>query len=277
MKSAISTKISSWLRALWSQDGRPRLKTALVRICLVCAAAALLYGLMCGIFCGFGISGLFIWPLIALLLLVLALWLGDMPPFRRLRRHRALRCAVAVLCVAALLYCATVTGLVISGAVTDAPPDVDYIIVLGAKVNGERPSLALRCRIDAAYDYLAANPRTVAVLSGGQGSGEDISEAEAMRRALTARGIAPERLLAEDMSTSTEENIRFSYSLLPSEACRVGIVTNNFHVWRALRVAEKQGSHTLCGISADYPNLLIVNYVAREVVTITYYMLAGRI
>lgn len=277
MKSAFSSKISLWLRALWSQDGRPRLQATLARICLVCAALALLYGLICGIFCGFGISGLLMWPLLALLLLALALWLGDMPPFRRLRRHSAVRRTVAALCAAALLYCAVVTGLVISGAVTDAPSDVDYIIVLGAKVNGERPSLALRCRIDAAYDYLIANPRTVAVLSGGRGSGEDISEAEAMRRALTERGISPERLIIEDMSTSTEENIRFSYALLPAGAHTVGVVTNNFHVWRALRVAAKQGDHTLYGISADYPNLLIVNYAAREIITITYYMLTGRI
>lgn len=277
MKSAFSSKILPCLRALWSQGDRPRLQTTLSRISLICAAAALLYGLLCGIFCGFGAAGLIVWPPIAALLFALSLWLGDRPPFRRLRTHRWLRRTVAVICVVALLYCAVVVGLIISGAVTTAPDGLDYIIVLGAKVNGERPSLALRCRIDAAYDYLAQNPQTVAILSGGRGSGEDISEAEAMRRDLTARGISPERLIAEDQSTSTEENIRFSYAKMPAGSHTVGVVTNNFHVWRALRVAAKQGDHTLCGISAEYSNPLLLNYVVREIITITYYLLVGRI
>ena len=262
--------------ALWARGDRPLLQTVLARVCVVFAALSLLYGLVTGIFCGFGVSGLIIWPFASALLILLSLWLGDKPPFRRLRRHRAVRVAVALICAVVVIYCAVVLGLIISGAVADAPDGLDYIIVLGAKVNGETPSLALRCRIDAAHEYLEANPGTVAILSGGQGVGEGISEAEAMRRELVRRGISESRLVCEDKSTSTEENIRFSYDKMPAGRQRVGIVTNNFHVWRALRVAARAGEHEVSGISANYPNLLIINYTVRELVTVTFYLLTGK-
>ncbi len=262
--------------ALWARGDRPLLQTVLARVCVVLAALSLLYGLVTGIFCGFGVSGLIIWPFASALLILLSLWLGDKPPFRRLRRHRAVRVAVALICAVVVIYCAVVLGLIISGAVADAPDGLDYIIVLGAKVNGETPSLALRCRIDAAHEYLEANPGTVAILSGGKGVGEGISEAEAMRRELVRRGISESRLVCEDKSTSTEENIRFSYDKMPAGRQRVGIVTNNFHVWRALRVAARAGEHEVSGISADYPNLLIINYTVRELVTVTFYLLTGK-
>lgn len=262
--------------ALWARGDRPLLQTVLARACVVLAALSLLYGLVTGIFCGFGVSGLIIWPFASALLILLSLWLGDKPPFRRLRRNGAVRVAVALICAVVVIYCAVVLGLIISGAVEDAPDGLDYIIVLGAKVNGETPSLALRCRIDAAHEYLEANPGTVAILSGGKGVGEGISEAEAMRRELIRRGIPESRLVCEDKSTSTEENIRFSYDKMPAGRQRVGIVTNNFHVWRALRVAERTGEHGVSGISADYPNLLIINYTVRELVTVTFYLLTGK-
>lgn len=262
--------------ALWSRNDRPLLQTVLACLCAVLAALSFLYGLITGIFCGFGVSGLIIWPLVAALLILLSLWLGDKPPFRRLRRHRAVRVTVALICAAVVIYCAIVLGLIIFGAVADAPEGLDYIIILGAKVNGETPSLALRYRIDAAHEYLEANPHTIALLSGGKGEGENISEAEAMRRELVRRGISESRLICEDRSTSTEENIRFSYDKMPAGHQRVGIVTNNFHVWRALRVAARAGEHEVSGISADYRNLLIINYTMRELITVTFYLLTGK-
>lgn len=277
MKNNVLSRIAALPAALWARGDRPLLQTVLSRICAIAALVALLWGLVCGVLCGFGVSGLIIWPMAAVILILLSCWLGDKPPFRRLRRHRAVRMAVAAVCIAAFLYCAVVLGFIIGGAASSAPDGLDYIIVLGAKVNGETPSLALACRIDAAYEYLVDNPGTVALLSGGRGPGEDISEAEAMRRELCGRGISPERLILEDRSTSTEENIRFSYDKLPIGGYKIGIVTNNFHVWRAVRVAEKLGGHRLYGISAAYPNLLIVNYTLRELVTVTFYLITGKI
>ena len=78
--------------------------------------------------------------------------------------------------------------------------DLDYIIVLGAHVNGTKLTLALLERVRRALLYLEENPGTKAVLSGGRGDGERISEAEAMYRYLTEHGISPERLIKEERS-----------------------------------------------------------------------------
>lgn len=93
------------------------------------------------------------------------------------------------------------------------PENLDYLIVLGAHVNGTRLSRALRFRVEKAEEYLRENPRTLAVLSGGRGVDEKISEAKAMADYLLAHGIERERLLLEERSVSTAENLRFSLEL----------------------------------------------------------------
>ena len=82
-------------------------------------------------------------------------------------------------------------------------PTLDYLIVLGAHVDGERLTKALYERVRKALEYLETHPETKAVLSGGKGKGEAISEAEAMRRYLIRKGISPERLLLEEKSVNT--------------------------------------------------------------------------
>lgn len=237
------------------------------------------YWLLCGTFAGFGISALWMWPLLAVFCGVMALWFGEKKPFRRLSKKRWLRVTVAVLLAVCLVYFVIIEGLVISGMNAEGEPDLDYIIVLGAKVNGTVPSLALRCRIDRAYEYLRDNPDTVAIVSGGQGRGEDISEAEAMRRGLSERGIDESRIILEARSTSTEENLEFSYQLIEDSSATVGLLTNNFHVFRALSIAKNShgdAAGSVCGVSARYPNVLIIHYMMREFVSITFYALMGK-
>lgn len=236
------------------------------------------YWLLCGTFAGFGISALWMWPLLAIFCGVLALWFGEKKPFRRLGTKRWLRIAVAVFLAVCFVYFVIIEGLVISGMSAKGQPELDYIIVLGAKVNGTVPSLALRCRIDRAYEYLRDNPDTVAIVSGGQGRGENISEAEAMRQGLVERGIDESRIILEARSTSTEENLEFSYELI-EDSTTVGLVTNNFHVFRALSIAKNShndASGSVCGVSARYPNVLIIHYMMREFVSITFYALTGK-
>lgn len=117
------------------------------------------------------------------------------------------------------------------------------LIVLGCQVRGTTPSLLLGYRIEAAAAYLTAHPESVAVLSGGMGSGENISEAECMYRSLTAKGISPERLYREAESTSTQENFRFSKALMEREGLcgPVAVVSSDFHIYRALQMAEDIG------------------------------------
>lgn len=238
-----------------------------------------IYWLLCGTFAGFGISALWMWPLLSVFCGVMALWFGGLPPFRRLVNKKWLRITVAVFLAVCFVYFVIIEGLVISGMSAEGKQGLDYIIVLGAKVNGTVPSLALRCRIDRAYEYLRDNPSTVAIVSGGQGHGEDISEAEAMRRGLCERGIDESRIILEARSTSTEENLEFSYALIQDTTASVGIVTNNFHVFRALSIAKNSHSNaaaSVCGVSARYPNVLIIHYMMREFVSITFYALTGK-
>lgn len=117
----------------------------------------------------------------------------------------------------------------------------DYAIILGAKVNGETPSLSLLYRLEAARDYALEYPQVTLVLSGGQGEGEHITEAEAMRRYLTENGIAEDRLVLETASTSTYENIQFSLAEIAEEIDQITIITSDFHLTRAKWLAKGLG------------------------------------
>ena len=114
----------------------------------------------------------------------------------------------------------------------------DYAIILGAKVNGETPSLTLRYRLEKALSYAEAHPEVKFILSGGQGPDEDVAEGEAMRRYLTERGVHEERLLLEIESTSTYENLLYSKELLPVDVNAVTIITSDFHLARARMIAD---------------------------------------
>lgn len=147
---------------------------------------------------------------------------------------------------------------------------VDAVIVLGAGVNGETPSAALWSRIRAAKAYLEGHPDAPVVLSGGKGGGEDISEAEAMRRALrTDDETENARYMLEDRSRNTAENFRCSMALLEergldTETAVIAVVTNDFHCFRAHMIAQDLGL-TVVDVPAELPWWwLTANYYLRE-------------
>ena len=121
------------------------------------------------------------------------------------------------------------------------PAENATAVVLGCRVYGERASLSLVERLEAAYEYLEENPEAVCVVSGGQGSGENISEAECMYRWLVDKGIDANRIYKEDKSTSTEENIAFSKEVIKENGLNenIAIVTSEYHSYRAGIIAEK--------------------------------------
>lgn len=153
---------------------------------------------------------------------------------------------------------------------------IDYIIVLGARVKGETPSLSLEYRIDAAANYLLEHSNCIAILSGGQGNGEDISEAEAMKRGLIEYGISSSRLILEDTSTNTKENIAFSKELIPSHLKSGAVVTNDYHLYRTIKIAEKQDLN-LIGIPAKTPKIARLKSHIREYAAITSYRIKNDI
>lgn len=153
----------------------------------------------------------------------------------------------------------------------------EYVVILGAQVRGETPSRVLQKRINAAADYLEQYPLAIAVCSGGQGKGEAISEAEAIRRGLIEKGIEEERILLEDRSTSTVENILYSREIIGDDSLPVTIVTNDFHLFRALRISRKQGLINAQGLGAVNFQPVTVHYYVREFFAVLKDLLVGNI
>ena len=145
--------------------------------------------------------------------------------------------------------------------------NLEYIIVLGAHVQGTRLTLALLERTRRALQYLEENPETKAVLSGGQGEGEDISEAQAMCNYLVEHGIDRERLILEGRSTRTTENLKFSLEIIGLDHS-VGVVTNNFHVFRGTAIGKKCGCKEIYPIPSRYRSWRLLIYIPREILAI---------
>ena len=157
------------------------------------------------------------------------------------------------------------------------PQDIDLIV--GIPRDGLLIATILALRLDVALAYAGENPQTVLVLSGGQGQGERITEAEAMRRYLTARGIGEERLRLEEASDSTYANFRNAKAMIEAEfggEAKVLFVTTRFHVLRAEKVARSLGLEAE-GIGARGVSYIAPNDYMREALVIVYYYLGGKI
>ena len=136
---------------------------------------------------------------------------------------------------------------VLLAARTDPDPARKYLIVLGAEVVGTKPSRSLNYRLNAAQDYLESYPESLCIVSGGKGDKEAISEAECMFRVLTERGIAAERILQEDRSTSTMENLSFSFALIRD--CEDLSGCSYCHSHNLVTLFQSDGTDTTCGSS----------------------------
>ena len=186
---------------------------------------------------------------------------------RKEKAARVLRvAAIAVLIVGFACFMAAETPVFL-GSRSDADTSADYVIVMGAGINGDEPSLSLQTRLNAACDWLLAHPDSMAILSGGQGEREYLTEAQCMYDWLTARGIAPERLILEDRATNTYENIQYSLEILNARGVsptEIAIISSDYHLCRIRMIAEHFGFDALCR-AAHTPYLsLYLNCAIRE-------------
>lgn len=178
--------------------------------------------------------------------------------------------------------------LIFSGMVGTNPVRLDYLIVLGARVKENDLSKSLKSRLDKAIRYVEEYPDTLLVLSGGQGSDEPVSEAMAMAAYLRYNGVKPEQMLLEINSTNTAENLIYSKALIdqreqerkqslnvPQEMIKsavlvvdkpleIGVLSNNFHLYRATRIGHKQGFENLHGIAAGSDRIMFIHFCVRE-------------
>ena len=150
-------------------------------------------------------------------------------------------------------------------AANNAPDEPVTAVVLGCHVKGTKPSLMLTRRLEAACEYLKENPDVKCVVTGGQGTGEDITEAEAMKQYLIEKGIEGERILKEDRSVNTDENLAFTKAVLEQNGLSndIVVITDGFHQYRASLIAEKQGLNSF-SISCETRTELVPTYWVRE-------------
>ncbi|MDF2485517.1 MAG: hypothetical protein K0R46_1685 [Herbinix sp.] len=171
-----------------------------------------------------------------------------------------LLCGLIVLVILAFL---TIEGMLLFGTHHKAGKNMDYLLVLGSQINGNQVTKNLKNRLDTAISYLNENPYTEVVVTGGRGAEGLISEAAAMKAYLIDQGISSSRILTEDQSNNTIENMIFSKKLL-RENSTVVIVTNNFHIYRSTRLAKKQGIVKVYTLIAPTDRLMILHYYVRE-------------
>jgi len=184
-----------------------------------------------------------------------------------------------VVLIFGLLVVGTTEAIIIKESFGDPEAHVAYMVVLGAKVNKDGPSVSLWDRICGAYTYLDIHPQTIAILSGGQGTDEPITEAECMYRELVELGIDPKRLRLEDEATSTWENLKFSLDLIEEETgirpAKIGVLSSEYHLFRASLFARACDVEFV-GIPARTSRASqMINHFMREVAGVWHYIILG--
>lgn len=144
----------------------------------------------------------------------------------------------------------------------------EFVVVLGAQVQGDEPSLTLKKRLDKTLEFMQEHPDRTVIVSGGQGPDEADTEASVMARYLIEHGADASRIIEEDKASNTRENLLFSAKLAEAaglDTSRVLIVTSDFHMCRARYIARTLSMDPYGQASDTWPWILKVNYTLREV------------
>ena len=198
---------------------------------------------------------------------------------QKMKQSKTTKIIYKVLCVlfaVMLLWVAVILGAMAYFA-TRPPKDNATVVVLGCQVRGDTPSLLLYKRIETAFEYLKANPNAKCIASGGKGSDENISEAECIKEYLVDMGIDENRILIENKSVNTNENISFSAEIIKKNGLNenMAIVTDGFHEMRATLIAKRLGYE--CGaVSSKTPMRYVSAFTTREVIALTAALLLNR-
>ena len=192
---------------------------------------------------------------------------------------RLLRKVVTVCLIIGLLAAGITEAFIVEASFGDPDKECDYFVVLGAKVRESGPSVSLWDRIYGAADYMYQHPNAIAVVSGGQGDDEPMSEGLAMFKELVSLGIDSDRIWIEDKATSTRENINFALDLIEentgSRPHTLGVVSSEYHLFRASLIAENCGVDFV-GIPAATSRVSqFINHMMREVAACWQYLILG--
>ena len=216
---------------------------------------------------------------VLLILLILFYTLIPMVGLKYPRFAGIAKKTVTIVLIIGLLIVGVTECFILEASFGDPRAHVDYVVVLGAKVRESGPSVSLWDRIYGAYDYLAEHPDATAVVSGGQGADEPMSEGQAMYDELVELGIEPERIWVEDKATSTWENLNFSLDLIEEKTGqrpdKLGVVSSEYHLFRASLFARECGV-AFVGIPAHTSRLSqMINHFMREVAGVWHFLILG--
>lgn len=229
---------------------------------MILGVICILYCIGIALFGGYGTSFFLIWGAGGIVLLLLGALFQASGTVLQLPLAVKIGIAVPIL-LCLILFC-VLEGMILSCFSAKGQPGADYVIVLGAQMKENGPSDVLERRLKSAISYLEANPDTKVIVSGGKGQNEKVTEAQGMADYLIQAGIAEERILKEEASANTTQNLRFSGELLDKKEDSVVVITNNFHVFRALHLAKKAGYENVTAQAADAYPLMLPNNLLRE-------------
>lgn len=203
---------------------------------------------------------------------VLLLWAA-------LKGRKTVRRILAVLLIIGFLVFSAAQIQVVRYAFREDDAPVSAVIVLGAGVYGARPSLSLQVRLEAALDYIQDKPDIPVVVSGGQGPGEDISEAQCMADWLIAHGVDETRIIQENQSTNTKENLAFSRAKLQEAGIdtdgHIAVVSADYHLYRARLYWGSDGMVPVAGCMPARWWPITVNQFVREAFGVVYLRVFG--
>ena len=192
--------------------------------------------------------------------------------------RRLKRVFTTLLCIG-LIVVGVTEFFIIKASLGEPKETCDYVVVLGAKVRESGPSASLWDRIYGARDYLEAHPDVIAIVSGGQGEDEPMTEAKAMYDELVALGISKDRLWMEENATSTWENLNFVLDLIEektgSRPEKIGIVSSEYHLFRASLFADACGVESVLIPARTSIFTQRINHFMREVAGVWHYLILG--
>ena len=210
-----------------------------------------------------------IWFLISAFFIIIDLLIY----FKVFEKYKVFKKFFIWVCSIGICIFLVILSLIISKMNVKPVKNLDYIIVLGAQVKESGPSVILRYRLDRAVSYLKENDNTLVIVSGGQGANEKATEASVMKEYLVNNGINENRIIIEDKSNTTKENLINSKKIIRDNKS-IGIVTNNFHMYRALLIGKKYKVKAV-GIPSKSNSYYLPNNLLREVFAYIKFIILG--
>lgn len=230
-------------------------------------------------FSGFGGFLSFVWLIPALLGFLLAGVLTEKITLRKWQK----RLMIYVLIPIVVIFLAV--ELIIFSAFFEKPKEEpEYIVALGTTVYEHGPCYLLRQRLKEVAKWADTYPDAKIVVTGGQGETEPFTEGSEMKRYLIEEmGISEDRIIVEEASMNTFENMTFTGEILEKadtgfsyENTPILVVTNNFHMYRAMQIAKKAGFENVSGAPSGTYVYLFPHYMVREFCAILKNLAMGR-